>query len=242
MFTGLIQGLGYLKALNAYQLQIDCADQPEQSAALILVDLALGDSVAVNGACLTVEKILPRGFIVSISPETLRRTTLGENPAGLPVNLETSLRVGSKLGGHFVSGHVDGQATLASAQSTATSWEMRFTQVSPALRPYLLEKGSIAVNGVSLTIATCAPRGEWFTVAVIPHTYALTNLHCLSPDSPVNLEADLLGKYVHRLLQWPLSSGGTSAGGFDGDALDGNAPMARPQGITADFLGEHGYL
>lgn len=222
MFTGLIQDLGYVHAKVDYQLQIRCPspDSP------ILRDIEIGDSVAVDGACLTVERVLPQGFAVSVSPETLQRTTLGARSPQDPVNLETSLRVGSKIGGHFVTGHVDGSAKLSSSQATATSWELAFYNISDFVRPYIVPKGSITVNGVSLTIASCHEWGEWFTVAVIPLTYELTNLHCLAPDSLVNLEGDILGKYVQRLLKSPVSD---------------SAASALPA-IDTGFLAEHGYL
>ncbi len=222
MFTGLIQDLGYIHSQTDYQLEIRCAS-PDS---VILEGIERGDSIAVDGACLTVERILPQGFTVSVSPETLARTTLGGRSPQDPINLETSLRVGSKIGGHFVTGHIDGSARLATAQATATSWELRFYDVSEFVRSYIVPKGSITLNGVSLTIAHCHDWGEWFTVAVIPLTYDQTNLHCLQPDSLVNLEGDILGKYVQRLLKPTVSGLGEAA----------------TQAIDDGFLIEHGYL
>ena len=219
MFTGLIQGLGTVQALAPDRLQIDCA---ASTAALILTDLALGDSVAVDGVCLTVVEILPHGFVAVISPETRDRSTLSHVDARL-VNLEPSLRVGSKLGGHFVTGHVDGIGHLEQAIATASSWELTFT-APPSVARYILSKGSIAINGISLTVARCNPTGTQFTVAVIPHTYAETNLRHLQPGSPVNLEGDILGKYVEKLL--------TTGQGQGSDAID----------LTPAFLAEHGYV
>ena len=219
MFTGLIQGLGYVQAVNDYQLRVDCE---AETAGLILQDVEIGDSIAVDGACLTVETILAQGFIVSVSPETLARTTLGKRSPTDPVNLETSLRVGSKLGGHFVTGHVDGQGSLLSVSQSATSWDLRFGELSDGLKPYILSKGSIAVNGISLTIADCDVTGDWFSVAVIPHTYALTNLEKLNMGEAVNLEGDILGKYVQRLLVMPAAQAESD--------------------VDASFLSEHGYL
>lgn len=219
MFTGLIQGLGYVQAVNDYQLRVDCE---AETAGLILQDVEIGDSIAVDGACLTVETILAQGFIVSVSPETLARTTLGKRSPTDPVNLETSLRVGSKLGGHFVTGHVDGQGSLLSVSQSATSWDLRFGELSDGLKPYILSKGSIAVNGISLTIADCDVTGDWFSVAVIPHTYALTNLEKLNMGEAVNLEGDILGKYVQRLLVMPAAQSESD--------------------VDASFLSEHGYL
>jgi riboflavin synthase len=228
MFTGLVQSLGNLRLLTEDKVQVSCTGS---TAGLILGDLAIGDSVAVDGACLTVEQILPQGFIAAISPETLDRTTIGQRERiYTSVNLETSLRVGGKIGGHFVTGHIDGVGRLISAISTANSWEMRFAaplnltqQWSDYISHYLVSKGSITVNGVSLTIAECDPGGNWFTVAVIPHTYSYTNLSSLQPDDLVNLEADILSKYVEKLLGLP-----------QGRSIDRNT-------ITPAFLAANGY-
>jgi riboflavin synthase len=218
MFTGLIQGLGKIKPLSNNLWQITFVSHSDA----IMQDLTYGDSVAVDGVCLTVEEILKDGFIATASPETLRRTTLGreETQAGY-VNLETSLRVGGKVGGHFVMGHVDGMGELISAEQTATSWEMTF--VAPeAIARYIVPKGSIAINGISLTVATYQPENCQFTVAVIPLTYSETNLSCLSSGSWVNLEADILGKYVEKFIS------------------PGKTP--HQEDITPAFLIEHGYL
>lgn len=222
MFTGLVQSLGTLQSLGIDRLKITCTPS---TSGLILPDLAIGDSVAVDGVCLTVVECLPQGFMADASPETLDRSSLGQENGTL-VNLETSLRVGSKLGGHFVTGHVDGIGYLQASVQTATSWEMTFTTDQEQVARYIIPKGSIAVNGVSLTIADCDPAGSWFMVAVIPHTYAETNLHYLQPGSVVNLEGDILGKYVEKFLH----SGKSSHNNRD-----------TPQSLTPAFLAEHGY-
>ncbi|MDX2230211.1 MAG: riboflavin synthase [Leptolyngbyaceae cyanobacterium bins.349] len=223
MFTGLIQGLGTLQSLATDRVQITCGGA---AASAVLPGLALGDSVAVDGVCLTVVEILPQGFIAVVSPETRDRSTLRHADHHL-VNLETSLRVGSKLGGHFVTGHVDGIGHLESAVETSTSWEMTFT-APPTVGRYILSKGSIAVNGISLTVASCNPEGTHFTVAVIPHSYSETNLKHLQPGSPVNLEGDILGKYVEKFLRHDGTTGG-------------NRPTPAPDQLTSAFLAEHGY-
>ncbi|MBI1241018.1 riboflavin synthase [Umezakia ovalisporum] len=220
MFTGLIQSLGTMKPLGGDSWQISFASQ---SSVVIMQDLAYGDSVAVDGVCLTVEKILNNGFIATASPETLRRTTLGEEETQQRyVNLEASLRVGGKVGGHFVMGHVDGVGQLVAAKQTASSWEMTFTAPN-AIARYIVPKGSIAVNGVSLTIAAYEPELSQFTVAVIPLTYDETNLRDLVSGSWVNLEGDILGKYVEKFLSNGRQQGQTDV-------------------VTPAFLAEHGYL
>lgn len=222
MFTGLIQALGTIRPLGGDAWQITCV----LSSDVILRDLSIGDSVAVDGVCLTVMEVLPQGFIAAASPETLRRTTLGQLDDGF-VNLETALRVGGKLGGHFVMGHVDGIGCLQAVEQTATSWEMIF-RADGAITRYIVPKGSIAVNGVSLTIAEYDSSSMQFKVAVIPLTYAHTNLRDLRIGRWVNLEADILGKYVEKLIH-------------SGSSHD-SATHASADEMTPTFLTEHGYL
>jgi riboflavin synthase len=216
VFTGLIQGSGSLYALGPRQLLVRCSNNGFVSA------LGIGDSVAVDGACLTVETLEEKGFVVTISPETIRRTTLeqGMNTDWM-VNLEPALRVGDRLGGHFISGHIDGLGQVKSVTQSAESWEMHLT-VSPELGRYILPKGSIAINGVSLTIADCTDDGTKFMVALIPHSFANTNLQHLALNQAVNIETDMLGKYVAKLLQYP-------------------SHRLEPD-ITPDFLAEHGFV
>lgn len=229
MFTGLIQELGTVNYTNRNSLQI-LLKNAEKS--VILPALEIGDSVAVDGICLTVETILPQGFVATASPETIQRTTLGQpNRTARYVNLETSLRVGAKIGGHFVTGHVDGIGCLKEAMATQTSWEMSFTAPSGMsdrwqqnIAPYLVSKGSIAVNGISLTVAECSIDGSWFKAAVIPHSYEETNLSCLEPGDLVNLESDILGKYVDRLISHRTGQ------------------QDRSEDISLSFLAENGYV
>ena len=229
MFTGLIQGLGTIRSLESDRFALSIRDASTSS---ILSDLDIGDSVAVDGVCLTVETILNDGFVATASSETLQRTTLSQKiQRATYVNLEASLRVGSKLGGHFVTGHVDGLGCLQGSISTETAWEMTFSAPSSRLEQwdnyigkYLIPKGSVSVNGISLTVAECDAAGTWFKAAVIPHTYHQTNLCYLNVGDWVNIEGDILGKYVAKLLGQPLQ------------------PSQGTQDISLTFLTDHGYL
>jgi riboflavin synthase len=232
VFTGLIRAVGTLRPLSANSMRVDCG---AIAAPKILPDLELGDSVSVDGVCLTVTEILPQGFTADVSPETLDRSTLGQSAERLEsayVNLEPSLRVGSKIGGHFVTGHIDGTGYLESVVQTDIAWEISFRVADARVARYLVPKGSIAVNGVSLTVADCTATGDWFKVAVIPVTYAETNLRYLQPGSPVNLEGDVLGKYVEKFLRL-----GTGA-----KAIADLEALIQPDDLNPAFLAEHGYL
>ncbi len=221
MFTGLIQALGSIRPLTDDQVEI-VVDPSNASA--ILTDLAIGDSVAVDGVCLTAAKTTQHGFVAVVSPETWRRSTLSRrDQSAQRVNLETSLRAGGKIGGHFVTGHVDGWGQLVAVEQSAAAWTMKFVLPPPQtwqqpIEKYIVAKGSITVNGISLTVADCAEK--WFTVAVIPHTYHATNLAELAAGDFVNLEGDILSKYVEQLLR--------------------QTPTSQPD-ITLDFLSAHGY-
>ncbi|MEN9222157.1 MAG: riboflavin synthase [Thermostichus sp. BF3_bins_97] len=210
MFTGLVQKMGTAQLIGSGRVQVTCPDLKPQ--------LAYGDSVAVDGLCLTVVELLPDGFLADVSPETVRRSTWGQGSGQRTVNLELSLRVGDKLGGHFVSGHIDGVGQLWDQAATGTAWELSF-KVPSDIGRYIVPKGSVAVNGVSLTIAEVRQGGCWFRVAVIPQTYRDTNLALLQVGDPVNVEADMLGKYVEKLLG-----------------------LGSPESaISLEFLAEHGY-
>lgn len=226
--------VGKLRLLSEQLVQVTC------DAANILQDLAIGDSVAVDGVCLTVTEILPHGFVAVISPETIRRTILRWSTGESAVNLEPSLRVGSKLGGHFVTGHIDGVGYLETAVQTENAWEMSFQVPDLRVSRYIVPKGSITVNGVSLTVADCNATGSWFKVAVIPHTYAETNLHDLQSGSPVNLEGDVLGKYVEKFLR--LNVNVDSAATDEFELMYQSNSENTSEGISPTFLAEHGYL
>lgn len=225
MFTGLIQALGNIKPLNGDSWQITWV---KESASVILQDMEYGDSIAVDGICLTVDQILNNGFVATASPETVSKTILGkESSQQRIVNLEASLRVGSKVGGHFVMGHVDGIGQLLTSTKTATSWEMTFS-APDAIARYIVPKGSIAINGISLTVAEYYPETKQFKTAVIPITYSETNLKYLDSGSWVNLEGDILGKYVEKFIT--------------GDGLKHTAKDGDGMGISPNFLAENGYL
>lgn len=194
----------------------------------MLQGIELGDSIAVDGVCLTVEKILTQGFIASASPETLSKSTLGKILDNGRVNLEPSLRVGSKIGGHFVTGHVDGIGQLDKAEQVGNAWEISFREVSDRAARYIVNKGSIAVNGISLTVAECSISGHWFSTAVIPVTYHDTNLQYLRPGDWVNLEGDVLGKYVEKFTR-------------DRQATL-TAEEESSESLSMAFLADHGYL
>ena len=194
MFTGLIAGVGRLAAREARggdaRLRIDAGSLPFDA-------VALGESIAVNGCCLTVVAFDTRSFAVDASNETLALTTLGELAIGAPVNLERAMLPTDRLGGHLVSGHVDGLAVATKRWDDARAERWRF-EATMALLRYVAHKGSVCVDGVSLTVNqvddTC------FEVALIPHTIAHTAFHALREGDAVNIEVDLLARYVERLL------------------------------------------
>lgn len=222
MFTGLVQGTGLLEPLNEYQVKIRWIEASPE----MLRDLVLGDSVSVDGVCLTVARNIPDGFIADVSPETLVRSTLGNRTNDCPVNLERSLTVGGKIGGHFVTGHIDGVGQFCNAAKSGDSWDLSFS-APPSVAKYIVMKGSIAVNGVSLTVAQMENDGQGFKVAVIPHTYESTNLSSLNSGGCVNLEGDILGKYVEQFLR--------------GKMVEAVGSMAEGPVIDLDFLSQHGY-
>jgi riboflavin synthase len=191
VFSGIIESLGTVAGLR--RLRGDA----ELTLASSFRGLVLGESIAVNGACMTVAARRGSTFTVIVSAESLRRTTLGTLKRGAVVNLERSLRVSDRLSGHFVFGHVDGIGTLSAIESEGGSALYRFTFPSGFAR-FLVEKGSIAVDGVSLTVFDCGRRS--FTVSVIPHTASATTLGTMQPGRPVNLETDMLARYVDRAV------------------------------------------
>ena len=200
MFTGIIETVQKIKSVTAAELSVFV---PKDWL------LAEGESVAVSGACLTVTGAKPGLAVFAMSPETAERTTLRQLKTGTPVNLERALAVGARLGGHFVTGHVDGAARLLAARQAGNSWVIEVAKTEGAV---MVEKGSVALDGVSLTVYDVS--GTSFKVSVIPHTWENTALKNSKPGALLNIEYDILGKYA----------------------------SCRTSGITKDFLKENGFL
>jgi riboflavin synthase len=212
MFTGLVEGVGEITGMRRMAEGLRLAVAPPFPVA----ELALGESVAVSGACLTVVKMEGRAFQVEVSPETLARSSLASKKVGDRVNLERSLRLGDRLGGHLVTGHVDGLGVLKERRQGPEHLELIF-EMPASLAPLVIEKGSIAVDGVSLTVNSVT--GTAFSVNIIPYTAKDTNLDGLKVGDRVNLETDIIGKYVARLL----------------------GPHLAKSGLTEEFLARHGF-
>lgn len=200
MFTGIIQSTGRIERIAKQGTGLRLTLRPDRP----MPRLALGESVAVSGTCLTVTSGTGRRFTVDVSPETLRRTTLGGAARGRRVNLERALRLGDRMGGHVVQGHVDAVGRV-DAITPDGDWVLYRFKAPRGVAPFLVEKGSIAVDGVSLTVFAC--QGGTFTVALIPHTLKATTLIDRVPGDPVNLEADILLKQIAAMLQSRLTPG-----------------------------------
>lgn len=216
MFTGIIQGKGKLFEIRSsggakiFGLEADFViDNPEE-----------GESIAVNGVCLTARNITGKRFYVDVSPESLSCTNIGTLAVGGVVNLERALRLSDRLGGHMVSGHVDGVSRVLSTNNVGKF--VLFTFETPfGLDRYIIEKGSITIDGISLTVNSCDKTN--FSVSIIPHTLSVTTLGRLAQGDSVNLEVDLIGKYVEKLLSCKESSGENTK-------------------INAAFLAENGFI
>lgn len=214
MFTGIIEELGSVKAFD----RAGSGARITVGATIVTDGTNTGDSIAVNGVCLTAIDVRPGSFAADVSDETLNVSTLGRLRVGAPVNLERAVTPTTRLGGHFVQGHVDARGIFRSASQSGEFWTVRIGFPAEIGR-YLIYKGSVAVEGISLTVA--ALRADWFDVALIPKTWTMTNLSSLRSGDPVNLESDVIAKYVERLL------------------------ISRDRGesaLTMERLGELGYL
>lgn len=224
MFTGIILGQGKIKAKRptgggmVFELETDFPlDDPQE-----------GESIAVNGVCLTAREIRPQRFLADVSPESLARTNLGGLGTGESVNLERALRLSDRLGGHLVSGHVDA-VTEVLARKPLGDFTLFSFKVPAGLGRYIIAKGSVALDGISLTVNQV--DGRQFSVSIIPHTLAITTLGRLQPGGKVNLEVDLIGKYVEKLLS-------PQAEDASGQPAEGQGSG----GINQAFLAQHGFL
>ncbi len=219
MFTGIIEEVGTIRSVARGSKSAALTVE----AARVLEGSRVGDSIAVNGVCLTVTAAAPRQFTADVMAETLRRSSLGSLTRGSRVNLERAMAADGRFGGHIVSGHIDGTGTVLSLEQEGNAvWVKIRTQ--GALLKYIVEKGSIAIDGISLTVAKVADSD--FSVSVIPHTGAETTLLSKKAGDIVNLENDIIGKYIDRLLH------------FEPEIQD---VRQRKSGITMDFLAKNGF-
>lgn len=218
MFTGIIEEVGQIRAIvyGAKSVKITI------SAEKILIDLHVGDSIAVSGVCLTVTSYTKSTFTADVMPETVNRTLLSKLKCGDMVNLERALTLATRLGGHMVSGHVDGLGEIIEIVKDDNALVIKIS-LSEDLLKYVIEKGSIAVDGISLTVVACAKN--WCSVSMIPHTAASTTLGTKKVGAPVNIENDLIGKYIERFLL------------FQSPAVE----QKTKNKITLDFLNQNGF-
>lgn len=216
MFTGIVEETGTLRSLSrgskSCVIHVQCST--------VLEDTRIGDSIAVNGICLTVTSMESGGFTADVMNETLSRSSLAQTRPGDPVNLERAMAANGRFGGHIVSGHIDGTGIIREIRDDDNAvWYT--VEAPPEILRYVVEKSSIAIDGISLTVARVDDRS--FQVSVIPHTRAVTALSSRRVGSPVNLENDIVGKYVEKLMQPAPSESGPASG------------------ITMEFLAQHGY-
>ena len=222
MFTGIVEAIGTIRNIQrpsqGVTLEIQASD--------VLTDAEIGDSIAVDGVCLTIRSLTPEAFTADISAETLRRTTLGERKIGEQVNLERSLRLSDRLGGHLVLGHVDEVATICAWKDEGDASLMRVTMSSNARR-YIAYKGCVTVDGISLTVS--AVYADAFEVALIPHTKQVTTLGTKQIGASVNLEVDIVARYLETLLK-------------DSEAEQDWTDQPASETLNLGFLTKHGYI
>lgn len=218
MFTGIVEEVGTIRAIHRGRSSAIL----DINAKTVLSDVHIGDSIAVNGVCLTVTDFSPEGFSADVMHETLNRSSLSQLKNGSRVNLERAMAANGRFGGHIVAGHVDGVGTVTNLRRDDNAiWYT--IQADPGLLRYVVEKGSITIDGISLTVA--AVDSSSFQISAIPHTVAVTVLQDRKPGDLVNLETDIIGKYVEKLLTIPKE----------------DAPEAPPSRITRDFLTQYGF-
>lgn len=221
MFTGIIEEVGSVASIRkgAHSCVLTV------NASRVLEDVHLGDSIATNGVCLTVTSFTSHSFSADVMHETLNRSSLGSLHIGSPVNLERAMLAGGRFGGHIVSGHIDGVGTISSIKEDDNAVWYTVEAPSNILR-YIIEKGSITLDGISLTVAKVTNSN--FSVSIIPHTRAQTNLASKKVGDVLNLENDLVGKYVERLMLQPI-------------AASQEQPEQKLSGITKEFLSHYGF-
>lgn len=221
MFTGIIEEVGSVASIRkgAHSCVLTV------NASRVLEDVHLGDSIATNGVCLTVTSFTSHSFSVDVMHETLNRSSLGSLHIGSPVNLERAMLAGGRFGGHIVSGHIDGVGTISSIKEDDNAVWYTVEAPSNILR-YIIEKGSITLDGISLTVAKVTNSN--FSVSIIPHTRVQTNLASKKVGDVLNLENDLVGKYVERLMLQPI-------------AASQEQPEQKSSGITKEFLSHYGF-
>ena len=222
MFTGIVEELGTIRNIQRPSqgviLEIQASD--------ILSDATIGDSIAVDGACLTIRDLTPDAFTADVSAETLRRTTLGERKSGEHVNLERSLRLSDRLGGHLVLGHVDEVATISAWKDEGDASLMQVTMNSN-IRPYIAYKGCVTVDGISLTVSSI--HADAFEVALIPHTKQVTTLGTKRIGANVNIEVDIIARYLETLLK-------------NSEVKKGWTEQPASETLNLSFLAKHGYI
>ncbi len=216
MFTGIIEATGRITAIQASGVDLKLTIESEQ---LDFSDVKLGDSIASNGVCLTVTALHGSSFNANVSGETVKRTLFGQYKIGQRVNLEKALLATGRLGGHLVSGHVDGISSVEKIEKFGEAWQV-WVKMPKELAPYIAEKGSITVDGISLTVNELTANA--FRLTIVPHTARETTLMSLKAGSQVHLEVDLIARYLERLLQGRSSASGT--------------------GVTMDLLQQRGFL
>lgn len=220
MFTGIVEELGRVASIHLLPDSARLTVRAEK----VLTDIRLGDSIAVNGVCLTAVDFRPGQFTADVMQETLRRTNLADLQTGSPVNLERALRLDSRLGGHLVSGHIDGTGLLRRIRTKGIAREIEFSVADPALLTAIIPKGSIALDGISLTVIDVG--ADYFSISLIPHTVQETTLGLKKIGDKVNVETDMIGKYVARLL--------------NGEKAAKGASTSDP--LSLQFLAERGFL
>ena len=222
MFTGIVEEKGEILSIERGTASAILTIRAKE----VLSGTKVGDSIAVNGVCLTVTKLSADHFTADVMAETLRRSSLGELRTGSYVNLERAMALGDRMGGHIVSGHIDGTGRVLSVRTEDNAVWFRIA-ATPGILRLVVEKGSVAIDGISLTVAKV--YGDSFEVSVIPHTRAVTTLAEKKPGDTVNLENDVIGKYVERLLQGgPLP-------------MDAGSEKTSSGTLTMEFLAEHGF-